>query len=235
MRSIHMAGGTLTFNPGETRKTFRVGEMIQFYPQIVIDQHKTAETIEPYLKHVIYDIYEFSFKPIEKYFNNLHQDCYHYLIEIFSDLRLFCFNWTKPYKSYLKIGRWYEGYGQLRNCGNASEENLFIPSSVMSDIYTKGKLAGIYENLLIKDFSRNSAHTIKQFKYSKDVWCYEDALDWFGYFRDMEEFKSKTSLYREKFVQHDSTETAAAGSNIIFCVDLLDMPVDSTKASSENI
>lgn len=72
MRTIHMASGMLTFNPGKVHKIFRVGDNIQFYPQIVIDQCKAVETFEPYLRHVIYDIYEFSFMPVDKYYNNEH-------------------------------------------------------------------------------------------------------------------------------------------------------------------
>lgn len=221
--NLFMAGGMLTFNSGKEKRIFRVGETIQFYPQIIIDKYKADAPIKPYLKHVIYDIYEFSFVPIDRFFDDSHDDCYHYLIEIFPDFRLFCFNWTKPYKSYLKVGQRYEGYGQLRNCGDASEDNLFILPSVMSGIYRTGHLAGITENLLMKDYSRDIAHKVKRFRYGKDVYCYEDALDWFGYDRDMEEFKTKTTAYRERLVQHETTEAISSTSNIIFCVDILDL------------
>ena len=220
MRTIHMAEGMLTFNPFKVHKIFRVGDNIQFYPQIVIDQYKTVKTVEPYLRHVIYDIYEFSFMPVDKYYNNAQDDGYHYLIEIFPELRLFCFNWTKPYKSYLQVGQWYEGYGQLSNCGDASEENLFIPSSVMSSICRSGLVAGMTENLLMKDYSKDIAPTRKHFKYGNDVWCYEDALEWYGYFRDIEEFKTRTSAYRKRLIQYGATDKLPQASSIVFCVGI---------------
>ena len=148
----------------------------------------------------------------------MNDDCYHYLIEIFPNLRLFCFNWTEPYKSYLQVGQRYEGYGQLGNCGDASE-NLFIPSSVMSSIYRSGIVAGMTENILMKNYSRDIAPTRKQFRYGNDVWCYEDALEWHGYFRDMEEFRTRTFVYHEKSIQCNGTDKLAQTSSIVFCVD----------------
>src|SRR5208283_1751950 len=170
MRSIHMASDMLTFNPEKSIKIFGVGDLIQFYPQIEIDYYSLSPWEEPCLQHVIYDIYKFRFKPIAKYFNDTHRNCYHYLIEIFPDFgaeyspdfKLFCFNWTKPYESYLKVGQWYEGHGQLRNCGNAAECNEYISPLVMNSTSRIGKLTGIYENLLWRDFWKdNMAHNIK--------------------------------------------------------------------------
>ncbi len=220
MRSIYRAGGMLASNPGKDHKMFYVGEKIQFYPQIVIDQYKAVETVEPYLRHVIYDVFEFSFTPVNKYFNNVNDDSYHYLIEIFPNLILFCFNWTKPCKSYLQVGQRYEGYGQLSNCGDASEENRFIPSSAMRSIYRSGIVRGITENLLMKDYSRDIAPTRKQFRYGNGVSCYEDALEWYGYFRDVEEFRTRTLIYREKSIQYNGTDELSQTSSIVFCVDM---------------
>lgn len=219
-KKLFMASAMLAFNPGKPQRKYRVGDTIQFYPQIVIDKYKAAATAEPYLKHVIYDIYEFSFVPIDKFFNNTHDDCYHYLIEIFPDFKLFCFNWTKLYKDYLAVGQRYEGYGQLRNCGDAAADNHFIPPSVMSGIYRTGKLAGITENLLWSDFGKDKTKMRKPARYGEDIYCYEDVLDGFGYDRNMEEFKTKTSVYKKMSVQHENNETPDVTSNLIFCIDL---------------
>ena len=221
MGSIHMASAMLTFNPEKTLKIFRVGDVLQFYPQIGIDYYSSCLMEEPCLQHVIYDIYKFRFRPIARYFNDIHKSCYHYLIEIFPDFKLFCFNWTKPYKSYLKIGQWYEGHGQLRNCGNASECNENISPLIMNSIRRTGKLTGIYENLLWHDFNKDMYHKAKTFRYGEDCCCYEDVLDGFGYSKNLEEFIANTSACKERYIAYNSTEELPEYSNIIFCVDIL--------------
>ena len=221
MKSIHMAEGMLTFNPAKEEKIFRVGDVIQFYPQITIDYYDLSIIKEPYMQHVIYEIYRFRFKPIAKYQNDLHKDCYHYLIEIFPDFKLFCFNWTKPYESYLKLGQWYEGHGQIRNCGNAAECNVYIPSLIMKRIFKTGIITGIYETLLWRYFNSDMRHKIKSFRYSEDVASYEDVLDAFGYDQNLDEFNKNVSKYKEKSVMFNSSDEIPAGASIIFCVDIV--------------
>lgn len=221
-----MASDMLTFNPGSSRKIFRAGDIIKFYPQIQINDYNSSSSEEPYLQHVIYDIYRFRFKPIARYFNNEHEskykNCYHYLIEIFPDLKLFCFNWANPYQSYLKIGQWYEGHGQLRNCGNAAEYNECISPLIMKGIFRTGKLTGIYENLLWRDFRKDTSHKIKHFRYSEDVYGYEDVLDAFGYDKNLEKFNVNISRYKEDATVFNSTDEIPAGAAVTFCVDILD-------------
>ena len=225
MRSIHMASAMLTFNPGTTERIFRVGDVIQFYPQIDIDYCTSSIQEEPCLQHVIYDIYKFRFSPIAKYSNNEHRsiykNCYHYLIEIFPDFRLFCFNWTKPYKSYLKIGKWYEGHGQLRNCGNASECNEKISPLIMNNIFRTGKLTSIYENLLWRDYGNDMEPRVNLFRYSKNGYSYGDVLNGFGYSKNLDEFITNISACKERYIAYNSTEELPECSNIIFCVDIL--------------
>ena len=219
MRSIHMASAMLTFNPGMTERAFRVGDVIQFYPEIAIDYYASSLREEPCLQHVIYDIYKFRFRPIAKYSHDLDKNCYHYLIEIFPDFKLLCFNWTKPYKSYLKIDKWYKGHGQLKNCGNASDANENIPPSIMDSIFRTGKLTGIYENLLLQDFGVEDKKN--NFKYSKKGYCYADVLNWYGYSKNLKEFIANTSACKERYIVYNSTEELSAGSDIIFSVDIL--------------
>jgi hypothetical protein len=221
MQSIHMASGMLTFNPEKAVKIFRVGDVIQFYPTITIDYYTASIREEAYLQHVIYDIYKFRFRPIAKYPHDIHKNCYHYLIEIFPDFKLFCFNWTNPYKSYLKVGQWYEGHGQLSNCGNASECNENISPLIMDSILTTGKVTGIYENFLWRDFRKNMANKIKRFRYGENAYCYEDVLDGYGYNQDLEKFNANTSGYRENNIFYNSTEEISESWEIIFCIDIL--------------
>jgi len=209
---IYMASDMLTFNPGPTpKKIFRVGDVIQFYPQITIDYYDLSIQEETCLQHIVFEIYRFRFRPIAKYSHDLHTNCYH--------------NWTKPYKSYLKLGQWYEGHGQLRNCGNAAECNENIPSLTMKSILTTGKtgkLAGISENLLWQDFHKDMYHKIKSFRYSEDVACYEDVLDGFGYAQSLDEFNKNISKYKEKSVIFKSSDELPNRASLIFCVDILD-------------
>ncbi len=222
MRSIHMASAMLTFNPEKALKIFRVGDVLQFYPQIGIDYYSSCLREEPYLQHVIFDIYKFRFRPIARYFNDLHKNCYHYLIEIFPDFKLFCFNWTKPYKSYLKIGQWYEGHGQLRNCGNASEYNENISPLIINGILRAGKLTGIYENLLWHDYGNDMEPGVNLFRHSKNGYSYGDVLNGFGYSKNLEEFIANSSACKERYIDYNSTEELPEYSNIIFCVNILD-------------
>lgn len=218
---MHMASSMLTFNPSATPKIFRMGDVIQFYPQIKIDYYASSVLEEPCLRHVIYDIYEFRFRPIARYSHSLHKNCYHYIIEIFSDFKLFCFNWIKPYNSYLKLGQWYKGHGQLRNCGNAAEENENISPLIMNSIYRTGKLTGMYENLLLRDYSNNMEPMAKPLKYSKSSYCYEDVLKGYGYSQNLDEFNKNISQYKERSVIFNSTNEVPNDATVIFFVDIL--------------
>lgn len=218
-----MADGMLTFNPGEKRKIFRVGDVIKFCPEIIIDHYHASRGKEPHLQHIAFDIYKFHFMPIDRFQIHNDKNCYHYVIEVFPDFKLFCFNWTRPYKSYLKVDKWYEGYGSLSNCGNASEYNPKIPALKMDSIYRTGKLTGIYENLLWRDYRKNKQPKKKplKFKYSKDVYCYEDVLDGYGYSENFDEFCKNIDKYKEKTVVYNSIDKISASTNSVFCIDLL--------------
>lgn len=223
-RRIFMTSGMLTFNPRKKKPVFNVGDTIKFYPEILINYYHSSREKGPCLQHIAFDIYKFRFKPIDRFPHDIHKNCYHYLIEISPDLKLFCLNWTKPYKSYLKVDQWYEGHGQLSNCGNAAEYNENISPIIMNDIYRTGKLTGIYENLLWHDY-RNDKQPKKKplkYKYSEDVYCYEDVLDGYGYSKNIDEFNKNIEKYKEKSIIYNSTDDMPTSANIIFCVDVLD-------------
>jgi hypothetical protein len=71
-----------------------VGDTISFYPEIKIDPFDAIEDAVPSFRHLLCDIYEFAFRPIEAFPNNLHKDCYHYLIELWPGFEVFHFNWV---------------------------------------------------------------------------------------------------------------------------------------------
>ncbi len=219
---LFMAGGMLTFNPAREDKYFRAGDIIKFYPQITIDYYTPSEKSKPYLQHVIYDIYQFRFKPIAKYGNDIHKYCYHYLIEIFSDFKLFCFNWTRRYESFLKLGQWYEGHGQLRNCGNASAYNRNIPPIIMEGIIKTGKISGMCDNLLWRDYGKNRELENNHVQAKQEVYGYDDVLAWHGYSEDLDNFKMNVSKYKDQLIFFNSTEKMSKSANIMFCVELLD-------------
>lgn len=220
MRSIHMNSDWLTSALQKTPTIYQVGDVVQFYPQIQIDYYASSHREEPYLEHVIYDIYKFRFRPIAKYFNTMHKNCYHYIIQIFPDFKLFRFNWTKPYKSYLKIGKWYEGHGQLRNCGNVSEYNDNIPPSAMDGIRKTGKLTRIYENLLLPYYGNDMVPRVNHLRRSKKNYQYKDVLYWFGYGKNLDNFIKNTYEFKTIDSDCNSTEYRTVAP-FIFCVDIL--------------
>ena len=233
MRSIHMSSAMLTFDPTitydpcKTYKIFRVGDFVQFYPSIEIDYYDLSNQEEPYLQHVIYNIYKFRFRPIARYFNNeyesIYKNCYHYLIEIFPDFKLFCFNWTKPYQSYLKLGQWYEGHGQLRNCGNAAQCNKYISSLMMDRIFRTGKLTGIYKDLSTQYYIDQKIKT-----YNDEFLCYVNVLDAFGNSKNLDESNTNVSKYKDQSIKFNYICLSPlpwiwrVNPQVIFCVDILD-------------
>jgi len=94
----------------------------------------------------------------------------------------------------------------------------------MKDMLTKGKLVGISEDMLQRDFSTNFSNEVERFRYGKDVHCDEDALEWFGYYRDLGEFKTNVSAYLKNPVEFESTDSLEAvgySPNLIFCIDVM--------------
>jgi len=62
----------------------------------------------------------------------------------------------------------------------------------------------------------------KQFNGSKNGYCYDDVLNWYGYSKILDEFYVNVSKHKEQAVLINSTDEISNSSDIIFCVDILD-------------
>lgn len=211
---LFMDAGAVGFNSFRQNHGLRKGDTISFYPEVKIDQFVPAKRTTPFLKHLCCDIYEFTFRPVEAFANNLHKDCYHYLIEIWPGFQLFHFNWTEKGDNYLRLGIWYKGYGRLSNCGNPSAENPNIPLKKTRGILVRGRVERIIVNPLIKDYLENHCPWDEYRCYG-----YEDALASLKYWANFREFKKKTFSYQTQFTESTSFNSSSSES-FIFLVKL---------------
>ena len=141
-----MSESMLGFIRSKNNEELKVGDLISFNLSIYFDRYTETDHHAPLLKHIIYNLYEIRFRPIQRYYNDQHKNCYHYLIEIFPNLLLFHFNWTKQYEQYLQVGKWYEGFGNLSNCGDPSEENPFVKATNINNVKHTCRLEQILVN-----------------------------------------------------------------------------------------
>lgn len=221
-RRIFIAEGMTGFAYARQRNTYRVGDTLSFCPQLKIDHCVNSRQTSPYLRHIIYNIYEFVFKPDALFYCKIPDGSSRkdYLVELFPGFTVYCSTWKE--KPFLTVGRWYEGYGRLDIRGHHDTAGCKTPFHI-KDIVRTGKLVGISENLMQKDFAIKHCHQVKKFRYGKDVFSDEDAIEWFGYYRDLEEFKMKVSSYLENPVEYESTdspEPAGYSPQLIYCVEI---------------
>ena len=221
---IYIAEGSVGFEYTRQRNAYRAGDVVSFCPVILIDQYEKSDQDEPYMKHVIYNIYEFNFMPISMvYFE--HPDGttrQHYVLEISPGLRLFYTTRESSQRRCLKVDRWYKGYGRL-SIGDHRDSAYVKTPSTGKDILKIGKLISISEDLIQRDFSTRYSNQVKRFRYGKDVHCDEDALEWFGYYRDLDEFKINVASYLDTPVEYESTdspEPVGYSPNLIFCMEI---------------
>ena len=222
---IFIAEGSVGFEYTRQRNTYRVGDTLSFCPCILIDRYVKSDHNIAYINHVIYNIYEVNFKPISMV-NIDHPDGaaqQHYALEISPRLRLLHTIRKINKRRCLEIDVWYRGYGRLSiydHRDSVDRKQL----SYMNDMIIQGKLVGITDDLLQRDFSTKYSNQVKQFRYGKDVYCDEDALEWFGYYRSLEEFKTNVSSYLKNTVELESTdspETVGYSPNLIFCIEII--------------
>ena len=222
---IFIAEGSVGFEYTRQRNTYRVGDTLSFCPCILIDRYVKSDHNVAYMNHVIYNIYEFNFKPISMV-NIDHPDGtaqQHYVLEISSRLRLLHTIRKINKRRCLEIDVWYRGYGRLSIYDHRDSVYSKAPS-LMKDILSKGKLVGVSGDLLQRDFSIKYSKQVERFRYGKDVYCAEDALEWFGYYRDLDEFKTNVSSYLKTPVEYkstDSPDTVGYSPNLIFCIEII--------------
>ncbi|MCX5831374.1 MAG: hypothetical protein NT140_05735 [Deltaproteobacteria bacterium] len=222
---VFIAEGAVGFEYTRQRNTYRIGDVLSFCPCVLIDHYVKSNEDAPYMNHVINNIYEFQFKPIsviqvKQSGGAARQD---YVLEILPGLRLLYTGREMNKKHCLKADQWYKGYGRLFICDHRDSLNGKASKHV-KELVAKGKLVGILNDQLQDDFSHKYANQVKQFRYGKDVYCPEDALEWFGYYKDIDEFKKSVATYLENPVELESTDSPEAvgySHNLIFCIDVM--------------
>lgn len=139
--------GILGFKISKKGGEYSIGDHFLFYPCIDIYQYSVSDTSERFLKHILYDLYEFTFIAIDKYQHDYegeefdqYKDRYHYLIEILPGFNVFHFNWLKKTDEYLKINTLYHGFGRLSTCGNAALDNPKIDPKAMKKYPPQGNI-----------------------------------------------------------------------------------------------
>ncbi len=223
--------GTLFFNQGmlgfENVKNGknRVGKQVMFFPCVSIDQYEKSDTKERYFRHIIYDIYEFTFKPIAKYQHNDQPEGYykfkdlnHYLLELSPGFNVFHFNWNKVHKEYLQIGTLYSGYGRLSTCDNPALYNPKIDPKAMKSIRCKGIIKNATVNLIWREFSENY---IDANDGPKDAISYEDALTSIGYPDNELKFRVNVSSYKGKIDELSNPGHKKDSDQLVYCIKML--------------
>ena len=181
-----------------------LGDEVKFLPCLYLDFYETTSKNPIPLSHIISNIYEFIFKPVKRFKNEQHEDCYHYLVEIEKDFTVFHFNWLNKYEEYLQLGQLYKGYGMLRcSAGDPSSENTSIDPLAIEPITKKTVL-----NKIIVEYN--------------DRWGeIESPFSKLGYPADFKQFKSSCSNYQPVRTLR-STKDKDESDVIIFEVGCID-------------
>ncbi|MBP7509282.1 MAG: hypothetical protein KA807_15825 [Prolixibacteraceae bacterium] len=213
--------GTLFFNEGmlgfKLRKKggeYRIGDSLLFYPCIDIDKYSVSDVNGHYMKHILYDIYKFTFTVIDKFEHDGEgENIHHYLIEVTPGFNVFHFNWTKKADEYLQMNTLYHGFGRLSTCGNPARDNPKIDPQAMKSIRFKGMLERLQVNQLWRDCIKNVPP--KADKLDCTV-SYEDILEGIGYPDDMSKFRSKISKYHNDQSSLESTAQNKASESLVY-------------------
>ena len=224
--------GMLGFKISKKGGEYRIGDRLLFYPCIDIYQYSVSDTSERFLKHILYDLYEFTFIAIDKYQHNLeledgdhekNKDYYHYLIEVIPGFNVYHFNWLKKTDEYLKINTLYHGFGRLSNCGNAALDNPKIDPKAMKSIRRKG----ILEKLKINGLWRDCHDYLTPIEEDVNVDAgdcrvisYEDILKSIGYPEDMVKFRRIISKYQEDDTTIESTGQNNETNSLVYTIKM---------------
>ena len=209
-----MSESMLGFIRSKNDKELKVGDLISFNLSIYFDRYTETDRRTPFLKHIIYDLYEIRFRPIQRYYNDQHKNCYHYLIEIFPNLLLFHFNWTKQYDQYLQVGKWYKGFGNLANCGNPSEENSFVKTADINKIKYTYRLKQIFANQI---YQKCFEEWNRQTSEGPD---YQGFLNRLGYPDKINEFRQNTDKLQGATKEIESTAIKENYQDLVLCFNL---------------
>lgn len=178
----------------------KVGDELEFIPSMTIDHFRESVTMEYTLTHLVHNVYEFNFRVAKRFYNDQNDNCFHYVIEIKPGLRLFHFNWDKDYREYLKVGKWYWGYGRITSCGDPSMENPFVDPLDIKHITNKGTIERILVVHNNRSYFENRCPWIPG-----EVYTGECPLEKLGYPQDYNRFKDSLSKKLPKPKEVEST------------------------------
>ena len=201
-----------------------------FYPCIDIYQYSVSDTSERFLKHILYDLYEFTLIAIDKYQHDYegeefdqYKDSYNYLIEILHGFNVFHFNWLKKTDEYLKINTLYHCFGRLSTCDNAALDNPKIDPKAMKSIRRKGILEKLKINWLWRDchdYLTPIEEDVNVDAGDCRVISYEDILKSIGYPEDMVKFLRIISKYQEDDTTIESTGQNNETNSLVYTIKM---------------
>lgn len=212
-KTLSCSDGILGFKLAKEGGEYRIGDRLSFYPSIYIGKYSESKTKERFLRQILYDIYEFTFIPIDQYQHEYGAN--HYLIETLPGFNMFHFNWTKKTDEYLKVGTLYRGFGRLSNCGNPALCNPNIDPDAMKQIHCYGILERLQVNKIWRDYDYTDDPAIS------DAFSYDDALKRIGYPGDMVEFRRRTSHYHDVQESLESTGQASDSDMLVYVIRMV--------------
>ena len=224
---IFFSGGAATsgLECFRQRNTYRIGDSLTFFPGVELDHYVKSDRDVPYMNHVIYNIYELCFKAEAKFVTDLYDGItdHWFIINLIPGLRARYYEYPRALKEMggLEVGQWYEGYGRLDICDHRHAVDYKTPSFI-KDITITGKLVSILKDAIMTDFRMKYFRLVKKFRYPGGYGV-EDALQWFGYYRDLKEFKKKVATYMKHPVECESTDLPEPPSwepELIFGIEL---------------
>lgn len=214
IETLSMNDGALGFKLLMKGGEYRIGDRLLFYPCIDIYKYSVSDTNERFLKHILYDLYEFTFIVIDKYElddddHDRKKDCYHYLIETIPGFNVSHFQWLKKTDDYLKINTLYHGFGRLDNYGDSAPDNA---TEVMKQICCEGILEKLQINGIWRDSYEHIAPVIGTIR---DAFGYQDVLKSIGYPGDMLKFQKYVSRYQD---EKSSLQSTAGQEQLVYTV-----------------
>ncbi len=193
-----------------TDNQLRQGDTIKFLPCLYIDYHEDSKVEDLYFLNVTNNIYEFIFKPIKKFESGLHENCYHYILEVGDNLRVFHFNFLTEYEKYLQLDQCYSGFGKLRcSAGDPSMCNDLIDPTKIKAITQKAVL-----NNIIVEYNDRDYLDVERDDDLKNPYY------GLGYPHDFDRFKQSLSQYKP-IKELSSTAEKDDLDRSIFEVDLM--------------
>ena len=188
------------------KPTVRIGDRIRFVPEIDFYGFSETDNNDSYFKHILLNVYEFSFVPrvklIEKSDNLTFVD---FLIE--TPKFILSFTTPDPEMQYLKVGQWYRGYGTLRNY--FGDPFRFYPSVDKRKVEAL-KVNGKVEKILNYDIC-NTWHENKETRIHSSIsGVYKSIIPDdpdYKYRNDFEQFKKLVAPYQNRFKEIKSSKS----------------------------